>query len=229
MHFFYSFVLEVFAELSYEKFNQMYDYFADVYQSSLTSSELTEQIQRLMYSNRFPWKNVGRGVGFPLLQQAVFNSIQQTANKRRSTFAEVSQAFSSRRSIIADIIQKPNERYKSHPVDELVQHISFFSLTGQTVADSGEELNKLDSITILMNACVDARKNFYVFVASENFMTAASLQKKASSIVGMFRSLGNLDSIATAAQMCYSYGPLVEIGLDYVAIEVRSLYISYLV
>lgn len=213
-------LLEVFAELDYEMFIELYDHFADLYQSNKTPEELLAEFNRYLYSNRYVWKPSRSGVGSSLLQTAVFNTLQETARKRRSTYAEVSYGFASRRSVIADIIQKPSDRPTSQPVDEFIKIISSFALTGQRVPDSEEELGKLNETSILINTCAFIRKNFDVFVAPENFMTAASLQKKATAVVGVYRSIGSLDALAAAAQLCYIAPCLADISLDYCPKEV---------
>jgi hypothetical protein len=199
---------------------RLYDYFGELYQSGKSQPEITIEIERLIYSSRFCWKAIRPGVGSSLLQTAVFNTLQETARKRRSTFAEVSSGFYARRSIISDIIQKQSERPTAQPIDEFLQHLSFFALTAHRVADTEEELNKLSEISILLNACSTARKNFDAFIAPENFMTAASLQKKATSVVGMYRSIGSIDSIAYVAQLCYVMPSLVNLGLEYAPQEI---------
>ena len=194
-------IVGVFADLESMKFNDLFDYLSNVYQSQRSKDEMIGEVEKIIYSTRFIWKPVRAGVGSSLVQQAVMNSLLETANKRRSTFAEVTQGFSSRRSVIADIIHQPNE-----PVNEIesfFQHALLYAVTGQSAVQSEEQLNQLTEVEILLNACATARKNFDVFIAPDNFMTTSSLQKKALSLTGLLRSQGSLDVISTTAQLCY--------------------------
>uniref|UniRef100_A0A914YEU3 Kinesin motor domain-containing protein n=1 Tax=Panagrolaimus superbus TaxID=310955 RepID=A0A914YEU3_9BILA len=213
-------IKKVYAELNNEKFVELYEYFADLYQSDKTADEIIGEFNRFLYSSKYVWKPIRSGVGSSLLQTAVFNTLQETARKRRSTYAEVSRGFASRRSVIADIIQKPSERPTSQPIDELVQSLSFYALTAQRGPDTEEELGKLNEIGILLNVCITVRKNFDVFIAPENFLTAASIQKKAASIVGIYRSIGSLDALAATAQLCFITPSIADISLDYCPKEI---------
>uniref|UniRef100_A0A914P5X1 Uncharacterized protein n=1 Tax=Panagrolaimus davidi TaxID=227884 RepID=A0A914P5X1_9BILA len=152
---------KVYAELDCEKFFEMYDQFADLYQSNRTPDEILAEFNCFLYSSRYVWKPLRSGVGSSLLQTAVFNTLHETAH-----------------------------------------------------------LEKLSETSILLNTCAAIRKNFGVFVAPENFMTAASLQKKATNIVGVYRSIGSLDVLDALAQNCFISPSLVDIGLDYCPKEI---------
>ena len=194
-------IIEVFADLQPMKFNDLFNHLSYVYQSQRSKDEMIGEVEKVIYSTRFVWKPFRAGVGSSVVQQAVMNSLHETAKKRRSTYAEITQGFSSRRSVIAAIIQQPNE-----PVNEIenfLQHALLYAVTGHSAVQSEEQLSQLTEVEILLNACATARNNFDVFIAPDNFMTTSSLQKKALSLTGLLRSQGNLDVISTTAQFCY--------------------------
>ena len=209
----YTLFAELYADIADEEFSMVYDYFADVYQSEMTVDQMTHAVEGFLYGDRLRWKHA-RGVNAhtsSLFQTAVMNSLQETAMKRRSTIADISRTLNTRRSVLMDHVNDKND-VQGDPQAEVVHFLSLYALDGKT----GKEMPQLESpVSSLLDVALDAKDHFAVFTFKDNFVTAGTAQKKAMSIIGMFRSIATVERFKLASAIYAKQEEFVNAGIDY--------------
>ncbi|KAE9554598.1 hypothetical protein FO519_002158 [Halicephalobus sp. NKZ332] len=204
---------KLYADIVDEEFSAVYDYFADVYQSEMTVDQMTHAVEGFLYGDRLRWKHA-RGVNAhtsSLFQTAVMNSLQETAMKRRSTIADISKTLNTRRSVLMDHVNDKND-VQGDSENEVVHFLSLYALDGKT----SKEMPQLESpVAGLLDIALDAKDHFAVFTFKDNFVSANTTQKKAMSIIGMFRSIATVERFKLASAIYAKQEEFVNAGIDY--------------
>uniref|UniRef100_A0AC34R4N9 Kinesin motor domain-containing protein n=1 Tax=Panagrolaimus sp. JU765 TaxID=591449 RepID=A0AC34R4N9_9BILA len=204
---------KLYSDINDDDFNNMYETFADAYQSAMSKDEIIGVVERHIYSGTMIWKNV-RGPNShssSLFQIAVMNSVQDTAWKRKSTVADVQKTLKSRKSVLMQHVGAQNE--KAEGIDtELFSYLSLYIIEYKADLSIPEAENE---IARFFDMILEAKEHFHVFSNAETFVNASTIQKKAFSWTQLHRSIMVVEKMKAGAAFLSSTRCSVDAGIDY--------------